>query len=239
MGTFTGDGQRFVGNDARVAKATFGSTPIVGDGIVLLPEGIYMVLAVGGTTAFPSPAGLGDVMEKGYIWTEDAGTFVPAVGDILIDLTLTDLCDISSFTMPFTKEQIDVSTLCDLIKKYRQGRSDMQGSITGIFTAGISDASDGFLRQFIDVVRQDQEISYDIFKQQDDILVGFFYINRNTALADRMVIISPFILNTYGLGGEPDAGQTFDGSFNFTNLSYVDATYSVPMKTAFYRLAQP
>jgi hypothetical protein len=231
---FYGDGQKFVGDDGLVQKATFGAV-VNGDGATPLATGLYLVLAKAAVSNFP-PNTVGTAIAVGDFLLVDAGVAItPAIGDNVVTVVVEDLCDISSFTIPFTKDEIDVTTLCDTIKKYRSGKADMNGTMNGIFTAGISDEVDGFLRQFIRIAKQDGSTSFDSYSQQDSILLGIFYINKNSNIADRMAIIAPFTLFGYSLGGEMGSAQSFKSGFRFSNLVYDDGTYEITIEPTFYR----
>jgi hypothetical protein len=231
---FFGDGARFVGDDGLLKKGTFGAV-INGDAITALPVGLYLVLAKAAVSGFP-PATVGTAIAAGDFLDVKAGDgIIPAVGDVVVTVTTEDLCDISSFTIPFTKEEIDVTTLCDTIKKYRDGKADMNGSMNGIFTAGISDDVDGFLRQFIKIAKQDGGTSFDSYAQQSSILLGVFVINKNTNIADKMAIIAPFTLFGYSVGGEMGAPQSFKSSFRFSTMNYDDGVYEQTIEPTFYR----
>lgn len=231
---FTGDGARLIGDDGLVQKATF-STVIVGTGVGTLAAGLYLVLAKGAPSGLP-PATVGDAIAVGDFLLVDAGVSITLLtGDVVATLILEDLCDLSSFTIPFTKEEVDVTTMCDTIKKYRSGKADMQGSMKGVFTAGISDDVDGFLRQFIRIAKQDGSTQFDSYSQHGAILLGLFYLNDDTNIADRMVIIAPFSLFGYSVGGEMGQAQSFQSSFRFANYNYDDGTYDVAIEPTFYR----
>ena len=231
---FSGDGARFVGDDGLVQRATFGSV-ISGDAVTPLPASLYLILAKAAVSGFP-PNTTGTACAAGDFLLVDAGvTIIPVVGDVVVEVDVEDLCDVSSFTIPFTADEIDVTTLCDDIKKYRRGKADMQGTINGVFTAGLSDDVDGFLRQFIRMVKQDAETSMDVYAQEDKILLGIFYLNKNAASADRMAIIAPFTLFGYSVGGEMGAAQSFKSSFRFSPYSYDDGTYEVEIEPTFHR----
>lgn len=231
---FFGDGTKFVGDDGLIQKATFAAV-VNGDGATPLPTHLYLVLAKAAVTGFP-PNTTGTAIAVGDFLLVDAGVvIIPEIGDVVVEVDVEDMCDISSFTIPFEKASIDVTVLCDTIKKYRSGKADMNGSMNGIFTAGISDDIDGFLRQFIKVAKQDAEASFDSYGQQDSILLGVFYINKTVTLADRMAIIAPFTLFGYSLGGEMGSAQSFKSSFRFSTLYYDDGTYEVSIEPTFYR----
>jgi hypothetical protein len=235
---YTGNGTKLTGNDALVQRATF-DTVINGDAATPLAAGIYLILSVASPSGFP-PNTTGDAIEAGKFLLVDVGTtIVPLVGDNVLSLTLSDLCDISDFAMEFTKPEIDVTTQCDLVRVYRTGKPDMSGTMNGIFTVGVSDDVDGFLRQFIDIVKQDGSTSYDVYDQLDSILLGTFYLNSDSDIADRMAVIAPFVLFSYPAGGEQDSPQAFSSTFRFSNLTYSDDTYEIEIRPTFYRWGTP
>ncbi len=231
---FFGDGTRLVGDDGMVQKSTF-STVIIGTGAGTLATGLYLVLAKGTPSGFPA-ATTGTAIAVGNFLLVDPGVSITMLaGDVVVTLVVEDLCDLSSFTLPFTKEEIDVTTMCDTIKKYRTGKANMSGSMKGVFTVGISDDIDGFLRQFITIAKQDGSTSFDSYAQQQSILLGLFYLNDDTNLSDRMVIIAPFSLFGYSVGGEMGQAQSFQSGFRFANMNYDDGTYDVSIEPTFYR----
>ena len=139
--------------------------------------------------------------------------------------------------MEFSKEEIDVTVLCDYVKKYRAGKSDMAGTLNGIFTLGITDDPDGYFRQFIDVARQDGSQSFDRFAQQESILIGFFYMNDDTNIGDEVYVVGAFQLFGISSGGEMGSAQSFSSSFRFANKKYTsDADVDVSIEPTLYRL---
>ena len=234
---FNGDGQKFTGDDGFLQTAEFGAE-IAGDGATPLPTGTYLIISVAAVSGFPAPADGGDAAAAGDVIVVGAGVgIIPEVDDDVVTLTLSDKCDVSSWTMEFSKDEIEVTTLCDAIKKYRAGKPDMSGTINGIFTAGISDDPDGDLRQFIDVVKQDGGDSYDKFTQEASIGLGFFYVNNNTAIADIMFVVAPYELYGYSLGGEIGSPQSFSSGFRFGNLTYAsDGGDTITINPAFHRI---
>jgi hypothetical protein len=108
---FNGDGTKLTGDDGYLRRATF-STEIPGDGSTPLPApGVYLVTNVAGTSSFPPTALSGTGIAKGDVLVLKTGdSLTPAVNDDVVTLTLTDQCDISSWAMEFTKEEIEVNS---------------------------------------------------------------------------------------------------------------------------------
>lgn len=232
---FTGNGTKLVGDDALVQKVDIYGTVCEGDGVTPLDAGLYIVLAVANPSGFP-PNTTGDAIAVGDFLLVDAGTVItPLATEVVVSVTVEDLCDISDFKMDFTKPEIKVTTQCDVIDVYRQGKPDMSGAMNGIFTVGVSDAVEGFLNEFIDIRRQDGATSFDTYEKRDSILLGLFYVNSKIEIADRMLVIAPFVLFGYSVGGEMGSPQSFSSTFRFSNLSYDDGTYAVELKPSFYR----
>jgi hypothetical protein len=227
-----GNGLKLTGDDAFGRRAAVGAL-IEGDGVAALDPGVYFVVAVAAVSGFPAPAGTGTEIAAGnFIQVNTGITIIPEVGDDVREITLTDICDISSFTMELAKTEIDVTTLCDLVKKYRSGRPDMTGTQNGVFKVGeTDDPTTGLLREFLPIVQQDGGTSYDVYAQENQILLGFFYVNKSS-LADEMYVVAPYILQGITLGAEIDAAQTFSSGFRFADFT-IDGISVIP---TFYRI---
>ncbi|MCP3679338.1 MAG: hypothetical protein GY782_03355 [Gammaproteobacteria bacterium] len=235
---FNGNGTKPVGDDGFLRTIEYGAE-IAGDGLTQLPVGTYLVTAVAGVSGFPAPASGGTAVAGGDILVvEGANVITPVVGDDVVTMTLTDKCDVSSWTMEFSKEEIEVTTLCDLQKKYRAGKADMTGTVNGLFVTGTTDAVAGPLQQFIDIVRQDGDASFDKFEQTEEIFIGFFYVNNKESLADKMWVSCATQLYGDGLGGEIGSAQSFSSSFRFGDLTYTSTLNSntVSIQPTFIRL---
>lgn len=234
--SFEGTGQKFTGSDASMVKATF-STEIPGDASTPLPVGTYLITGVAAVSTFPAAAlGGTDPAVGDVLVIEGSQSVTPAIGDDVVTLIVTDLCDITSWALDFSKEEINVTVLCDDVNKYSAGKADAAGTLSGIFTAGISDATDGFLRQFIRIAKQDGDVSFDSFAQQDAILLGFFYVNKDRDKADTMAIVTPFQLFGNKLGAAIGEAQAFESPWRIANLSYTDTVNGeVPIEPTFYR----
>lgn len=237
---FNGDGTKLVGDDGFLQFATPGAT-IDGDGATPLPASdtaAYLITEVAGSSGFPAPAYGGTAAAVGDILQVATGQVItPNLNETVLTLNLEDQCDVTSWGMNFTKEEINVTTLCDFVSKYRSGRPDMQGSLAGIHVIGVSDDEDGILRQFIDIVLQDGDNSYDRFEQQDAVLLAKFYTNYKEEIADLTYVYAAVQFFGKGLGGEQGSGQTFEAPFRFTDKTYTDANGNTASITpTYYRL---
>lgn len=233
---FTGDGRKLTGSDGTIYKATFG-TEVTGDGIATLPVGIHLITAVAGPTGWPVVSGATGAVaiEAGYLIRARTGvTITPAIGDKYKTVTLSELCDIASWTLPFTADEIETTTFCDLVKTYEVGKTDIAGSVSGITTIGTTTGPGGFLQQFTDIIQQDGSTSMDLFKKESAVLFGYFVANDNTSKGDELAYFAPINVFSASLGGDQGSAQTFDSSVRVA--SYTDDT-GVIVRPGLYRFA--
>ena len=91
---FTGDGQKFVGDDGSLYHATFGSET-AGDGVTPLPVGVYLVISVGSPSGFPAAVDGGASTAVGDVLDVKTGvSIVPETDDDVVELILEERCDI-------------------------------------------------------------------------------------------------------------------------------------------------
>lgn len=237
---FNGDGTKLVGDDGYLQTAVFGAE-ILGDAATPLPVGSYVIIKVAAVSTFPAPAdsdgavaAVGDLIE-----IQGTAAITPAVNDNVVTLTLTDKCDAASWTMGYSKDEIEVTTLCDLVKKYRVGKPDMAGTMEGVFTVGLTDTKTGLLREFITIINQNGATSFDKFEQASNVYFGKFYLNEGSATVDTEFVIAPFQLYGISMGGAIGSAQSFSSSFRFANLSYTSAAaVVVTLSPTFHRIGR-
>ena len=139
------------------------------------------------------------------------GASIPTSGDKYLALTLKSQCDITSAEVEFEKDEIDITTLCDDIRKYASGFSDATGTLEGITTL---DLSEPMIAKFVTVQKQDNLGAITTIAQNDDPLVVVIELNKiDNSDADRALFFAPVTLNGYTLGVNIDDAQTFSSGF--------------------------
>ena len=110
--------KRLTGRDGKVYLATKGET-ITGNGTTKLTKGsFYVPVQIASTSSgFQANAVVGRVLVGD-------GTSAPTASEKYFELTLTAQCDITSASIEFEKNEIDITTLCDDIMKYASGFID-------------------------------------------------------------------------------------------------------------------
>jgi hypothetical protein len=241
--SFTGDGQRLVGNDGTIYALTPG-TEVTGDGATPIPSGAKVIVsAIGSPSGFPGTSGATGATQIGvgrFIEIRDVDTpIVPETGDKYVPVTLSELCDISSWQLPSTADEIEVSTFCDEQKKYRSGKVDASGQFSGIFTIGTTDdvGANGLARRFMDIIRQDGGDSIDVYESSALPIIAELVLQKNESFADIMSFIAPIELFGISIGAEQGANpQGFDSSFRLATKTVGAA--SVEIQPALYRFSR-
>jgi hypothetical protein len=240
---FSGDGQKLIGNDGTVFDATVG-TEVEGDGIAALPEGYNMITGVAPSgSGWPATSGATGATQVGLgrIIQVRAGdtAITPAAGDFYVPLTLTELCDLGSWTLQFTSDEVEITGFCDDFKTYRAGKDDVQGGLTGVFRIGTTDKKDGLAitRTFIDIVEQDGGDTVDVYDKLKGAKIVQLVKNKEGRTGDFYDIFAGVELFGYNDGAEQGANaQTFDSSFRFSG--FFAGAASVELLPTMYRRAR-
>lgn len=197
--------KRLVGKDGEVYAATKG-TLVEGNGTTPLTDSYYIVAAVASTSS-ALPAGL----QAGYVFKGSA-EITPAEGDNVIPLTLARKCDITSFSVEYSADEIDVTTLCDTQRSYRAGFTDATGTLEGVTTIGLSEY---LMEKFIPIIEQTGE-TVTVTEINGDALIVRLVLNKQTAGGTIMSYFAPIALTSFNIGASVDDAQTYTANFRNT-----------------------
>ena len=197
--------KRLVGKDGEVYAATKG-TLVEGNGSTALTDGYYIVAAVASTSS-ALPSGL----QAGYVFKGSA-EITPAEGDNVIPLTLTRKCDITNFSVEYSADEIDVTTLCDTQRSYRAGFTDATGTLEGITTINVSEY---LMSKFIPIVTQTGE-TVEVTEIDGGTLIMRLVLNKPSAGGDVMSYFAPIAVTSYNIGATVDDAQTYTANFRNT-----------------------
>ena len=200
-----GETKRLVGKDGEVYAATKGEL-IEGNGSTALTDGYYIVAAVASTSS-ALPAGL----QPGYVFKGSA-EITPAEGDNVIPLTLTRKCDITNFSVEYSADEIDVTTLCDTQRSYRAGFTDATGTLEGITTINVSEY---LMSKFIPIVTQTGE-TVKVTEIDGGTLIMRLVLNKQSVGGDVMSYFAPIAVTSYNIGATVDDAQTYTANFRNT-----------------------
>lgn len=196
--------KRLVGADGKLTSGSFGTAVIAG---AVLADGTwYRVDAIDASTVFPA----GVVV--GYMFRGD-GTLTLVGDDVASPFEGTDLCDIQSWGLDYTKSESEVTTMCDDQKVYRSGKTDVTGSIEGVMTIGVTDLDNGFQNQFVTIVKQDGS-TYDFFAAENQEFYVQLYTDKTTAAGEvEAFYFMPITVTGFSASAGGEDAQTFSSPF--------------------------
>lgn len=212
-----------VGDFGNFVKVTLGTEV---SAAAVLDDGTWYLM----TAVDDSSSGFGSNAEAGYLIRGD-GVITLAGDDKAKPLSLTTLCDIQNWKLDFSKDEIEVTTLCDDQKKYLPGKSDVTGSSTGVFKIGTTDLDDGILNAFVDIVRASG--TYSIDKLNDSSIYAQLVTQEKTDTGEtEQFYFAPITFSTFNQGATVGEAQTFEAAFriapdetNNVKLAYYTYTH--------------
>lgn len=217
--------KRLTGKDGKVFKATKGEE-VTGDGATALAKGKFYIPTKVAATSSGFPTGT----KEDRIIVGD-GTSKPASTEKYRELTLTAKCDITSASVEFSNDEVDITTLCDDIMKYAPGFTDATGTIEGITTL---DLTEDVISKFVTVQKQDEDGEITVVEKNDDVLILAIELNKTDATdADRAIFFTPAILNGYNLGVQIGEAQTFSSNFRVAQDNDIEPVFLEADKSLF------
>lgn len=210
--------------DGKLVQGTLG-TVIDGDSSTPLAAGFYIAKVV-----LDTGSGLPTNQQAGYgFYASTASATTPATGESVIPIAFTDLCFTQNATIEFAKDEIEQTTLCDDVKVYSVGRSDVTGSFDGITTIG--DATDegtkAITKQFIDTVTQEANLgTVEITQISNDSIYLQLEVNKESTNGENTAFyFFPAVLTSYSAGVTQGDNQTLNSGFRIAADDNVNAQY--------------
>jgi len=166
-------------------------------------------------TAKAATASLFDDFEIGDVFPAD-GDEVPATGDKAELAVETQMADASGWSTTMTASEVETTKLKHKIKKYRKGKADAEGTISSIFTLGVTGEPGALANQFMKVVKK--TASGITVSQVNSHPIWLKGIIRDTDVADNVYafIFGQIELFNIGFAGKSGEAQGYDAKFRFT-----------------------
>lgn len=203
--------KRLTNLDGNLSQGTVG-VEIIGDGSTAIPaDGYYLVTAVAGSTTLPTGIEVGYMV---YLTTSNT----PATGDNVKPVTLTPMCFVQNGSLSFSRDVLEVTTLCDSVKTYKSGFTDLSGSFDGITEAG-NDSVKDIINKFVDTVTLDAAGSTaTVSEANTNIFYLQFEVNKaSTQNEPLQFYFLPVTLTTGDTGLANASAQTFSTAFQTTS----------------------
>lgn len=225
-----------VGDDSQIFTGHLAATELTGDGTKSIDElagasvvdgsgaGIYVLVAKAASGSF-FPAELN--INEAY---PADGSEVLSVGDTVKKLTLRQVADATSWSLAVTRSEIDVTRLGARYKKYRLGKNDATGTLSSIFTVGITDQADGLIQKTMKTFRKASDGSVDIKEIDDSPLYFVGYVRKsNIPGSTEDFVFGQIYLYNMTFGGQADSAQSYDSSFRLTGMDPIFYSIDIPL----------
>lgn len=203
MATIAGK-DRLVGADATLYKGTIPAAATTSGTMV---EGaIYKIATISGTTVFA------EGFEVGDYFLGDATKSLSAANSAYLVAT-AEAADVTEFSMEFSADEIEVTTLPDDVKKYRRGKTDLSGSVSGINFVSEMKKAGSIANRFLRTVTVTSGFGNATMNLVDgDQLVGVFYLQKDTTTPAETtaILVAEIELFGYNLGAAVADAQTWE-----------------------------
>lgn len=160
---------------------------------------------------FPTGYAVGDMWQgNGTASFDSDNTAAP--------VTFAVVQDCSSFSFDINKDEIEVTVLVDDVKKYRAGKNDMSGTISGINFVSEMEKSGSILNRFLRVVNGTNNGSVaatvNVVDGSDFFIRAL--LNDATAVGEKQVwLFGQVELYGYNLGADIGSAQSWESSVRF------------------------
>lgn len=215
--------ERLIGSDGKLVTVTYDDA-VTGDGTSDLDElaggtsgdgtggGWYEVVSISdGTSALDTDLSVGDLFWDDGSLVMDSGT---SSDDSVKKLIETERADIQSFSLEFSRAEINVTTLSDDVMRYRAGKTDMSGSFEGLTTLGVTDTSGYITDSFIRIISQASDGSVTVSEINDDPLYIKGVVQGDTSAGETEAFIwAKVTVLSYTLNAGGEDAQSFSSNF--------------------------
>ena len=195
---------RLIGADGTLYKGSVGESPVTSGAMVA--GSLYKIATISGTSVFPSGFEVDD-----YFIGDDTKTL--SAGNSAYLITSEEAADVSSFSLEFSADEVAVTVLADDVKKYRRGKTDLTGNISGINFVSEMEKAGSFLNRFVRTVTTTSGWNSASMNLVDsDTLVGVFYLQKDqtTAAETTAILVCEVETLGYSLGAAVADAQNWE-----------------------------
>ena len=195
---------RLIGADATFYKGTAAATATTSG--TMIEGAIYKIATISGTTVFPTG------FEVGYYFLGDS-TKTLSAGNSAYLVTTEEAADVTEFSIEFSADEVEVTTLPDDVKKYRRGKTDLSGSVSGINFVSEMKKAGSVANRFLRTVTVTSGYGSASMNLVDGTqLVGVFYLQKDktTPAETSAILIAEIELFGYNLGASTGDAQDWE-----------------------------
>lgn len=198
--------------DGSLSQATVGTT-IVGDDTTAIPSNGYYLVKTVASSGSELPAGI----SAGYL-VYLTTSVTPATGDDVAPVTFTEMCYVQNGSVALSRDEIETTTICDTVKTFSAGLTDLSGSFDGVFEAGNASVL-ALINKFMTTVELNAAgTTATVTEQNNDIFYLQLELNKaSTANEPLQFYFMPIAILSADNGISQGAAQTFSSTFRVTS----------------------
>lgn len=216
-----------IGDDSQIFTGKSAATELVGDGTKTLDvlgggavgdksgAGMYIVTAKAAASFFPSLLNVGELFPA-------TGSEVLVVGDKVKKLELTQIADATGWKLSITRGKIDTTRLVHRFKKYRLGKYEATGTLSSIFTVGITDGNGGLITKTMKMFKKASTGTITITEVDDSPLYFLGYVRKTSVSGETEdFVFGQIYIHDVTLGGQSGSAQSYDANMSLTGIDPV------------------
>jgi hypothetical protein len=196
------------------AVGTTGGTALSTAGWYLITQINMSTTGVG--TGFSTDWDEGDLIYATTtgVWSLTASSAGSTELDKAKRLIETELADIEGWSVDASRDEFEVTSLSDQVKKYLSGKVDLSGTLNGIRKIGYSDGEDGIINKFWKIVKISTSSTRNVYDSNDDPVYVRAYTQKSTAAGETEEFYFMKVqLNSFNAGAQVGSRQEFTSNF--------------------------
>jgi len=162
--------KRLIGEDGRLARGALATSTVT----TFAAESWYKIAAKATSSSV-----FGDLEVNDFYYAPVE--VVGESGDTAYLLTLSDMVDLSGWSLDLTADEVEVTVLADSFKKYRKGKLDANGSASFVFIKGVTDQANNLANYYFDIVEIDATGAVTVSVKITDTLYIIGYLAEESA----------------------------------------------------------
>lgn len=148
------------------------------------------------------------------IWSLTASSDGSTNLDKVKRLIETEMADVEGWSVDASKEEFEVTSLSDTVRKYLTGKTDLSGTINGIRKIGYSDGNDGLINKFWKIRTATTGNDYTNYDANDDDVYLRAYTQKSTVAGETEEFYFMKVkLTSFNAGAQVGSRQEFTSNF--------------------------
>ena len=134
-------------------------------------------------------------------------------GDKAKALAASEIANVVTWSAEVSRNEIEMTTLHDRVKRYVYGKADWSGSIDGVLYQSLTD----FVKRFVDILDVDSAGTVTKTKRTETTIdfLGFLQKHTETGLTEQFLYLPSVELGGFNFGATDGSRQEFSCPWRF------------------------